>query len=144
MYVTRDALIAWGKEFGRTVRTPTVVALSGELGAGKTTLAQAICEGFGVTDPVTSPTFTLVQEYEAGSPHAGSRAYHLDLFRLDTARIPIDDLLAPLDWDAIMASQALVLVEWPERAGDRLPAGHATLRLELVPHRPDLREMIVG
>ena len=59
----RDALWAWGVRYGAAARPPRVVTLAGDLGAGKTTLAQAICAGFGVTEVVTSPTFALVHEY---------------------------------------------------------------------------------
>src|SRR5687768_17140821 len=78
--VTEPELRAWGEAFGHAAHAPLVVALSGELGTGKTTLAQAICRGYGVTEPVTSPTYTLVHEY------AGARApvLHLDLYRLES------------------------------------------------------------
>jgi tRNA threonylcarbamoyladenosine biosynthesis protein TsaE len=138
--MSRDALIAWGEEFGRATEPPSVIAVAGDLGAGKTTLIQAICRGFGVTAPVTSPTFAIVQEYVAGPPHPGARVYHLDLYRIDRAA------LGPLDWDAIVESDALVLVEWPERAEDRFPPGHRTLRLAHVPpaEGADLRDLVVG
>jgi tRNA threonylcarbamoyladenosine biosynthesis protein TsaE len=138
--MSRDALIAWGERLGRSVEPPSVIAVAGDLGAGKTTLIQAICRGFGVADPVTSPTFTIVQEYLAGPPHPGARVYHLDLYRIDPG------VLGPLDWDAIVESDALVLVEWPERAGARLPRGHRALRLAHVPpaEGADLRDLVVG
>ena len=78
---------------------PLVVALAGDLGAGKTTLAQAICAGYGVTEPVTSPTFALVHRYDAPR----SPVYHLDLYRLDR---PSD--LINIGWDEIVASHALI------------------------------------
>jgi len=58
-------LIAWGEGFGRMANAPLVVTVSGELGAGKTTLVQAICRGYAVIDEVTSPTFALVHRYAA-------------------------------------------------------------------------------
>ena len=76
--MTRDELVAWGEALGRAVSPPLVVALAGDLGAGKTTLAQAMCRGYGVTEPVTSPTFALVHRYDA----ARSPVYHLDLYRI--------------------------------------------------------------
>ncbi len=117
--VTLDALVTWGERFGRAARAPLVVTLSGDLGAGKTTLAQAICRGYGVTDDVTSPTYALVQEYAGGA----TPVYHLDLYRLDS---PAD--LANIGWDDICSAHALVLVEWPERAGSLLPP-HVPIRL---------------
>src|SRR2546423_7786256 len=113
--VTEDELTDWGERFGRAARPPLLVTLSGELGAGKTTLARAICRGYGVPNEVTSPTFTLVHEFLSER----SPVYHLDLYRL---RGP--DELSSLGWDEILYSQALVLIEWPERAGDLLPSDH--------------------
>jgi tRNA threonylcarbamoyl adenosine modification protein YjeE len=125
----------WGRRFGRAAHPPLLVTLTGELGAGKTTLAQAICEGYGVTGEVTSPTFALVQEYV--SPR--SPVYHLDLYRLDRAT-----QLEALAWDEILSARALVLVEWPDRAGDRLPPGRVTLSLQHLPDDPGRRLLYAG
>ncbi len=119
--LTHDELVSWGEAFGRAVHTPLIVTLAGDLGTGKTTLAQAICRGFGVADEVTSPTYALVHEYR--SPRG--RVYHLDLYRLER-----EDELTNLGWDDIVDADALVLVEWPGRAGPRLPPGHERLDLE--------------
>ena len=63
--LTENELIDWGRRLGRQITPPLVVTLDGDLGSGKTTLARAICEGFGVQDDVTSPTFAFVHEYLA-------------------------------------------------------------------------------
>ena len=115
--------MAWGEAFGRDTPFPRVVALRGDLGAGKTTLARAIARGAGVTEDVTSPTFALVHEYEAPR----GRVFHLDLYRLDGPRD-----LTNIGWDEIMAAGGLVLIEWPDRAGSRLPRGAATIVLSHV------------
>lgn len=133
--LTRDELVAWGEAFGRAARTPLLVALAGDLGAGKTTLAQAICRGFGVTEGVTSPTYALVHEYEAPR----GRVYHLDLYRLDRP-----DELTNLGWDDIIGTDALVLVEWPARAGTRLPAEHVPIDLEHVAGDGARRILLAG
>lgn len=133
--LTEAELIAWGEEFGRSARAPLVVTLAGELGAGKTTLVQAICRGYGVTEPVTSPTFALVHEY--GAPR--SPVLHLDLYRL---RTPAE--LEGLGWDELVSSNALVLIEWPERAGDLIPAGHVPLALEHLPTDGSRRVLLAG
>jgi tRNA threonylcarbamoyladenosine biosynthesis protein TsaE len=133
--VDRDALIAWGRAVGAALRPPAVVALHGDLGVGKTTLAQAVCAGYGVTDDVTSPTFALVHEYAA--PRGVVR--HVDLYRLRDAR----ELVA-LGWDELVAAaDALVLVEWPERAGAALPAARVDIRLALAPGDPGGRVVTV-
>ena len=125
----------WGRRFGRAAHPPLVVTLAGELGTGKTTLVQSICEGYGVVSEVTSPTFALVQEYDAPR----SAVYHLDLYRLDRP-----DQLDALAWDEIVSARALVLVEWPERAGDRLPGGRVTLSLQHLPDDPGRRLLYAG
>ena len=130
-----DELRDWGRRFGRSAHAPLVVTISGELGAGKTTLVQAICHGYGVKDEVTSPTFALVHEYS--SPR--STVHHLDLYRLERP-----DQLDALAWDEIVYGLGIVLIEWPERAGDRLPAGHVTLSLQHLPDAPDRRLLYAG
>jgi tRNA threonylcarbamoyladenosine biosynthesis protein TsaE len=102
---------------------PHVIALSGELGAGKTRLAQAICEGYGVRDQVTSPTFALIHRYES----ARSPVYHVDLYRLKGLQES-----AALGLEEILADAALAIVEWPDRAAALLPPGTTRIRLEHV------------
>ena len=133
--LTRDELVAWGEQFGAGVRAPCVVALRGDLGAGKTTLAQAICRGYGVTDPVTSPTYTLVHEYAAPQ----SPVYHLDLYRLAD-----ESALTNIGWDEIVGAPALVLVEWPERAGARLPPDAVSVSLAHCAGDDDRRALTAG
>ena len=133
--LTRDELIRWGEEFGRAAHPPLVVAISGDLGAGKTTLAQAICRGYGVRSEVTSPTFAIVHEY-AGAP---TPVFHLDLYRLRDERE-----LTNLAWDEIVGSHALVLIEWPQRAGGRLPPEHVPIDLEHAPDDPERRILLAG
>jgi tRNA threonylcarbamoyladenosine biosynthesis protein TsaE len=103
-----DETIAFGRELAAELSPPLLVLLRGDLGAGKTTLAKGIAEGFHAASAqdVTSPTFTLVHEYR------GPRAtlYHIDLYRIDTEReletLGIDDLLAP---------DSILLIEWGEK-----------------------------
>ncbi|HWO89751.1 MAG TPA: tRNA (adenosine(37)-N6)-threonylcarbamoyltransferase complex ATPase subunit type 1 TsaE [Gemmatimonadales bacterium] len=112
----------WGREFGARLSRPAVIALSGELGSGKTTLVQAIAQGLGVELPVTSPTFALVQRYD--SP--GGPMYHVDAYRLK----PGDDV-RDLGFDEMLSEPgAVVCVEWPERLGDAAPPFTHRLRLE--------------
>jgi tRNA threonylcarbamoyl adenosine modification protein YjeE len=133
--LTRTEMESWGERFGAAVKAPLVVAIRGDLGAGKTTLVQAICRGCSVAEDVTSPTFALVHEYSA----VGFTVYHLDLFRLES---PAD--LTNIGWDEIIAANALVLVEWPERAGDRLPADIVPIELEHIAGDPERRLLLAG
>ena len=129
-----DEMVAWGERFGRAAAPPLVVTLAGDLGAGKTTLVQAICRGYGVTEPVTSPTFALVHRYAAPR----SPVYHLDLYRL---RGPAE--LTNIGWDEIVSSHALVLIEWPERASGSLPS-HVPIDLEHLPGDESRRVLLAG
>jgi tRNA threonylcarbamoyladenosine biosynthesis protein TsaE len=133
--LTEAELVAWGERLGRQLRAPVIVTITGELGAGKTTLVRAICRGYGVLDDVTSPTFAIVHEYGGGA----RRVFHLDLYRLES---PSE--LTNVGWDDIVADDALVIVEWPERAGSRLPAEHLPIELEHLPGSPDRRLLYAG
>jgi tRNA threonylcarbamoyladenosine biosynthesis protein TsaE len=99
-----------------------IVYLQGDLGAGKTTLARAILRGLGVTGKVRSPTYTLVEPYAVGE----RTVYHLDLYRLADAE--------ELEWLGLrdmLAEQALLLIEWPERGKGELP--QADLEVQITP-----------
>jgi tRNA threonylcarbamoyladenosine biosynthesis protein TsaE len=133
--LTEAELVAWGEGVGRMAKAPLVVTISGELGAGKTTLVQAICRGYGVRDEVTSPTFALVHQYAAPA----SPVYHLDLYRLDN---PAE--LTNIAWDEIVSEEAVVLIEWPERAGDRIPRVHVPVSLQHLPDDPSRRLLYAG
>lgn len=128
--VDETGLRAYGESLGAALRAPALIALRGPLGAGKTTLAQAIARGAGVRGEVTSPTFALVHQYVTRS----GLVYHVDLFRLEN-----EGELTNLDWDGIVSSDAIVLVEWPERAGARLPVPRLDIELSEQPGRDDVR-----
>ena len=128
----RRELDARGVAIGRALRAPALVTLMGDLGAGKTTLVQAICRGLGVTESVTSPTFALIHEYKAPA----ARVVHCDLYRLqtdaDVASLGLDDSLGD--------TTAIVLIEWPERAGALLPVPTLALMLAHIPGNPAMRD----
>jgi tRNA threonylcarbamoyladenosine biosynthesis protein TsaE len=133
--LSESELRKWGEELGRSITPPLVITLTGDLGVGKTTLAQAICLGYGVRDDITSPTYALVHEYRAER----SAVFHIDLYRLESP-----DQLSNLGWDEIVSSRSLVLVEWAERADSRLPDDHLPLDLDYVAHDPDRRILLAG
>lgn len=120
---SEEETIDLGSKIARELPKKAVVLLIGNLGAGKTTLAKGILSGLGAADPeeVTSPTFTLIHEY------GGGRAYHVDLYRLDTIQ-----QVATLGLDEILDREAVVLVEWGERFPDLFPAGRIEIRLRAV------------
>jgi tRNA threonylcarbamoyladenosine biosynthesis protein TsaE len=108
-----------GARLGRHLRPGDVILLLGELGTGKTCFTQGIGRGLGVTDPVKSSSFVLVNEY-------GGRLklYHADLYRLEDPREVMDLALEETAADGVLA------VEWPERAWDELPPEHLLVRLD--------------
>ena len=133
--LTEPELREWGENLGRSIHPPLLITLTGELGAGKTTLAQAICLGYGVEEPITSPTYSLVQEYSA--PH--SAVFHIDLYRVESP-----DQLTNLGWNDIMVARALILVEWPERAGARLPEDHLPIDIDYIVGDATRRILLAG
>jgi tRNA threonylcarbamoyladenosine biosynthesis protein TsaE len=108
-----DELNRFGEELGRGLARPVVVGLSGELGSGKTTLVQAICRGLGARVLATSPTYALVHHYQ---DPVGRPVYHVDCYRLKST-----DEGRDLGFDDMVREGAIVLVEWPERAGAWVP-----------------------
>lgn len=113
-----DALAA---RIAAGLRRNNCVALKGELGAGKTTLARAILRALGVSEYVPSPTFTLVQTYETSR----GTVSHFDLYRLESSR-DLDEL----GFDDAL-EQGIVLVEWPERVQERLSPDTLTILLKM-------------
>jgi tRNA threonylcarbamoyl adenosine modification protein YjeE len=133
--LTELELRRWGEDLGKSINPPLLITLAGELGVGKTTLAQSICAGYGVIEEITSPTYALVQEYSAPR----SAVFHIDLYRLDSP-----EQLTNLGWDEIVSARALVLVEWPERAGNRLPDDHLPIDIDYVPGDAGRRVLLAG
>ncbi|MGZ4689017.1 MAG: tRNA (adenosine(37)-N6)-threonylcarbamoyltransferase complex ATPase subunit type 1 TsaE [Acidimicrobiia bacterium] len=113
-----EETMALGARIAGVLRRGDVVVLSGDLGAGKTVLAKGIAAGLGVTEPVVSPTFTIVREYEGDVP-----LQHLDVYRLDHLQEVID-----LGLDELLDGHAVTLVEWGEAVTALLPRD----RLEVV------------
>jgi tRNA threonylcarbamoyladenosine biosynthesis protein TsaE len=130
MRLSADELSRFGEELGRRLVAPAVIGLSGELGTGKTTLVQAICRGLGARVLATSPTYALVHHYE--TPDA-SPVYHVDCYRLTSP-----DEARDLGFEDMLRERAIVLVEWPERAGAWVPARDRHFRLAHDPD-PDMR-----
>jgi len=111
------ALLDTATRLANVLRPGDIVALSGDLGAGKTSFARGVLRGLGWAGEVPSPTFTLVQPYDTVP-----EVWHVDLYRLGS----------PADADALglFETDAVLLIEWPERLGGRLPAEALRLRLE--------------
>jgi len=130
---SEEETVALGERLAHTLPPGVTVLLIGNLGAGKTTLAKGIVQGLGAAaaDEVSSPTFTLIHEY--GVPPA---VYHVDMYRLDSARDA-----AALGLDELFDSPAMVLVEWGERFPQLMPPDRIEIRLRAL--EGDQREIDV-
>lgn len=114
-----------GRRLARSACQAGIIYFQGELGTGKTTLVRSLLRGCGYAGKVRSPTYTLVEPYPLGE----LTVYHLDLYRLASPE--------ELEWLGIrdlLAESSLLLVEWPERGGDQLPAADLILILEYQDH----------
>ena len=109
---------------GELVEPPLTIALNGQLGSGKTTFVRALCKGLGCSslEFVTSPTFVLMQEYQARCP-----VYHFDVYRLTNESQFLD-----FDSGPIFSGQNVVLVEWAEKIINCLPAKRLNIFLEVL------------
>lgn len=128
------ALEAWGRAIGETIARPAVLALEGALGAGKSTLARSVARGAGVEGAIPSPTYNLVLEYE--TPDLGPFV-HVDLYRVDAP----EDVVG-LGWEELFDGEALVVIEWPERAQGLLPPDRWRIALRVDPAFPDRRAIV--
>lgn len=122
-----DATIALGAALGALCEPGDVIAIEGDLGAGKTRLVRGIAIGMGIRpNAVHSPTFVLASEYapdDASRPHL----IHIDAYRLDEG-----DTLDDLGWDIMRQTGAVIAIEWPERVAALLPPGALRVGLGIV------------
>jgi len=144
------------KRLASELKPGDVICLEGDLGAGKTTFTQGLAAALGVAGRVTSPTFCLVQEHRRTTPYQAcptpdassssspsplafasspSLLVHMDLYRLNGE----DDVLA-IGWEDYLAEGAVMVVEWPDRAGSLIPADARHIRFE---HRGEESRHIV-
>lgn len=117
--------LALGRFLGQSALPGDVICLDGDLGAGKTTLTQAIAEGLGVPakDYVTSPSFAIFHEYQGRIP-----LYHMDFYRLTGVADIVD-----MGLDEYFFLSGLTVLEWAERAGDLVPATRLKINLTIGP-----------
>ncbi|MDG1851566.1 MAG: tRNA (adenosine(37)-N6)-threonylcarbamoyltransferase complex ATPase subunit type 1 TsaE [Gammaproteobacteria bacterium] len=115
------ATIAFGQHLGKAFDSKCLLTLSGNLGSGKTTLSRGLIQSYGHSGAVKSPTYTLVEPYEIGD----KRIYHFDLYRMeDPEELEFIGL-----WD-YLTEEALIIIEWPEKAFGVLPPADLAIQLE--------------
>jgi tRNA threonylcarbamoyladenosine biosynthesis protein TsaE len=115
-----DETYALARRIGAVLRPGDVVVLDGELGTGKTVVAKGIAVALGISEPVVSPTFTVVREYDAPTP-----LVHVDVYRLDHLQE-----LHDIGFDDLIGSEAVTVVEWGDRVSSLLPADRLDVHLE--------------
>ena len=113
---------ALGEKLASRLKAGDVVVLEGELGAGKSELARGIARGLGVTETVTSPSFTILNVYESGR----CPLYHFDWYRLES-----EEELYELGMDEYLGGDGIAVVEWAERCPDAVPENVLRIRLEV-------------
>lgn len=101
-----------GLSLGRSAKAGDIIALEGDLGAGKTTLTKAIAQGLGIPDTITSPTFTIVREYRSGR----IPLYHFDVYRIDDP-----DELYEIGCEEYFYGDGLCVIEWADNISEILP-----------------------
>lgn len=128
-----DETQALGKKLAESLRPGDVIAYFGDLGAGKTAFTRGIAEGLGVSEQVTSPTYTIVNEYLSG---------RLPLFHFDMYRLGSSDELFDIGWEDYLARGGVCAVEWSENVEDALrDAIHITIEKD--PLEPDTRRITI-
>ena len=113
---------ALGEKLASRLKVGDVVVLEGELGAGKSELARGIARGLGVTETVTSPSFTILNVYESGR----CPLYHFDWYRLES-----EEELYELGMDEYLGGDGIAVIEWAERCPEAVPENVLRIRLEV-------------
>lgn len=115
-------LISVCQELESEAKSSNLILFSGEMGAGKTTLIKELCKHLGVKDEVSSPTFSLVNEYRGTS----GKIYHFDLYRIQS-----EEELYDIGYEDYFYSGYLCLVEWPEMASGIIPENHISVKIRV-------------
>lgn len=110
-------------DFAKTLKGDEIILLEGDLGAGKTTFTKSLAKALGIKEHITSPTFTLVNEYHSGK----YPLFHFDMYRLEDESEAIE-----LGLDEYFNKKAISIIEWPMRIKDLLPQNHMLITIEKI------------
>jgi len=113
----------WAEALAKAITPPKILALFGNLGAGKTTFIQGLAKGLGIRGRVLSPTFIFIRPYKLSK---GYKFYHVDLYRLDSEK----DVEAIGLNEILQDKNAIVAIEWPEKIENLLPKGMISIKIE--------------
>ncbi|MCF7832379.1 MAG: tRNA (adenosine(37)-N6)-threonylcarbamoyltransferase complex ATPase subunit type 1 TsaE [Candidatus Marinimicrobia bacterium] len=120
-----EATVEFGKRFAAQLKPNDLIALYGDLAAGKTTFTKGVCEYLNADQPATSPTFTLINEYTGDMP----------IFHFDCYRIKHPDEIIMLGFDEYLEKDGVVLIEWPEQIAAHIPEDSIELHINYVDER---------
>ena len=123
---TADGTLALGRELGAAAKPGTVFALTGDLGTGKTVFTKGFAEGLGIAEPVTSPTFTILQTYEGG---------RLTFWHFDVYRIGDVEEMEEIGYEDACYGDGVCLVEWAEIVEELLPEDAVRVTIEKDPEK---------
>lgn len=130
----RKETVLLGRRLGVLLRPGDVICLDGDLGTGKTVIAEGVGQALKIDDYMTSPTYTIVNEY-AG---VNGELYHFDLYRLSG-----EDEVYDMDFDSYFNRGAIILVEWPDRAGSLIPENAILVHLEKTSQSTEHRRITI-
>lgn len=123
----------FGEEVAKSLRGGDVLAFTGSLGMGKTAFTRGLARGLGCRGRVTSPTFTIVNEYDGKTP-----LFHFDMYRLGSS-----DELFDIGWDDYLARGGVCAVEWSENVADAIPPDAVRVAIERAPGGDDCRRITI-
>ncbi|SJZ34357.1 tRNA (adenosine(37)-N6)-threonylcarbamoyltransferase complex ATPase subunit type 1 TsaE [Selenihalanaerobacter shriftii] len=115
-----EETVELGEKLGELLANGDIICLQGDLGAGKTYLAKGILKGIGVNEEVTSPTYTLVNEYQGELP-----AYHIDLYRISDYRELYD-----IGFEEYLYGDGITIIEWPDKSGSLMPDNYLNITIK--------------
>ncbi len=125
-----------GRKVGLEAKPGTIICLDGDLGTGKTVFTKGVAAGLGITEPVVSPTFTIVQIYEAGR----LPLYHFDVYRIDDP-----DEMEEIGYRDYFYGDGVAIIEWSDLIGELIPDDAMRIRLEKDAARGfDYRKIVIG
>lgn len=118
-----DKTLSLGKQLGKLVKSGDIICLNGDLGAGKTHLTKGIAEGLEIYDHITSPTFTIVNEYEGRL-----KLYHFDVYRVNDP-----DEISAIGFDEYIFNDGVSVIEWSKYIEELIPENHLSITISKLP-----------
>ncbi len=136
---SEEETIKLGFDFARNLAEGDIVALYGDLGSGKTEFIKGICKYLKVDDFITSPTFTIINQYHGNLDDKDISIYHIDLYRIKSDK-ELEDIGFS---DCVYSDNAIKLIEWPEKSHGALPKNGFSVRIDTDNNDEDLRRISI-